>query len=78
MSEHEDIFQEYYESQSRAERIAKWHDIDRDQLMVEYQMLKENYDKLLKTAARISKLGDKAQQKLLKYKDLMDTLRNLD
>jgi len=46
-------------------------------LMIEYQVLAEKYSKLLKNAIRIAKMGDKAQKKLIKYKELMDTMRNV-
>jgi hypothetical protein len=47
-------------------------------LMIEYQVLAEKYSKLLKNTIRIAKMGDKAQKKLIKYKELMDTMRNVD
>jgi hypothetical protein len=57
--------------------VKEKKNIDPIILMVEYQVLAEKYGKLLKNAVRISKMGDKAQKKLIKYKELMDTMRNL-
>lgn len=46
-------------------------------LKAEYGRLAEKYAQLLKNAVRIAKMGDKAQKKLIKYKDLLDTMRNI-
>lgn len=74
LSEQEKIFLEDIEFIKKANHVAKQFNMEQAQLMIEYQMLKERYEKLLKTSIRIAKMGDKAQKKLLKFKELLNTL----
>jgi len=74
--ETEQTFKDDFEFLDKIKRVKANKDIDPLMLMVEYQVLAEKYSKLLKNAVRISKMGDKAQKKLIKYKELMDTMRN--
>lgn len=74
LSEQEKIFREDLEFIKKANHVAKQYNMEQPQLMIEYKMLKERYEKLLKTAIRIAKMGDKAQKKLLKFKELLNTL----
>ena len=76
--ETEEIFSEYYEVLEKAERVKSNPEMPQRAIMIEYMQLSEAFGKLLKTAVRISKLGDKAQKKLLKYKEVMDALRNIE
>jgi len=61
----------------RIKKVKTSKDIDPLMLTMEYNVLAEKYSKLLKNAVRISRMGDKAQKKLIKYKELMDTMRNI-
>lgn len=76
--ETEQIFEEYYQALDKANSVKNDADLPQRVLQIEYMQLVESYEKLLKTAVRISRLGDKAQKKLMKYKDLMDTLRSIE
>ena len=78
LSEQEKIFSEDIEFVKKANHVSKQFNMDSGQLMIEYQMLKERYEKLLKTSVRIAKMGDKAQKKLMKYKELLSTLKSID
>ncbi len=78
ISEHERIFQEDIQFAKKAKHVAKQYNLEAGALMVEYKMLVERYDKLLKTTLRIAKIGDKAQKKLIRYKELLETLQNID
>ena len=78
LNENEEIFAEYYELLDKAKKIPQKSEQNARAILVEYMQLTESFEKLLKTAVRISRMGDKAQKKLLKYKELMDTLRSID
>ncbi len=75
--ETEQTFKEDFAYLEKIKKVKANKDIDPLMLMIEYQVLAEKYNKLLKNAVRISKMGDKAQKKLIKYKELMDTMRNM-
>lgn len=77
LDETEQTFKEDFAFLERIKKVKATKDIDPIIVMVEYNVLAEKYNKLLKNAVRISKTGDKAQKKLIKYKELMDTMRNL-
>lgn len=77
LDETEQTFKEDFDFLEKVKKIKNEKSIDPLMLMVEYRVLAEKYAKLLKNAVRISKMGDKAQKKLIKYKELMDTMRNL-
>lgn len=78
LNETEQIFSEYFEVLDKANEVKQNTSIPQTALMIQYMQLAESYEKLLKTSVRISKLGDKAQHKLMKYKELLETLRSLD
>jgi len=78
LDESKQVFSEYYELLEKAERIKGNTEIPQRALMIEYMQLVEGFEKLLKTSVRIAKMGDKAQKKLFKYKELMDTLRDFE
>ena len=61
----------------KIKKVKSKKDIEILELMIEYNVLAEKYGKLLKNAVRIARMGDKAQKKLMKYKELMDTMRNI-
>ena len=75
--ESEEVFKEYYDALQRIENVKVNPGMEPRQMLMEYMMLAESYEKLLKTAVRVAKLGDKAQKKLMKYKEVMDALRNI-
>lgn len=77
LDETEQTFKEDYAFLERIKKVKANKDIDPLMLTMEYNVLAEKYSKLLKNAVRISKMGDKAQKKLIKYKELMDTMRNM-
>ena len=77
LDETEQTFKEDFAFLEKTKKVKSNKDIDPLMLMVEYQVLAEKYGKLLKNAVRIAKNGDKAQKKLIKYKELMDTMRNV-
>ncbi|MBV6511846.1 MAG: hypothetical protein FMNOHCHN_01332 [Ignavibacteriaceae bacterium] len=78
LDESEKPFIEHFEMIEKAKAVSSSIPNDIRKLIVEYMKLTESYEKLLKTTIRISKMGDKAQKKLIKYKELMDTLRNIE
>ena len=78
LDESKQVFKEYYEMLDKANEIKNNPEMPQRAIMIEYMKLTEGFEKLLKTSVRISKMGDKAQKKLFKYKELMDTLRNFD
>jgi hypothetical protein len=77
LDETEQTFKEDFAYLEKIKKVKASKDIEPLMLMVEYQVLAEKYSKLLKNAVRISKMGDKAQKKLMKYKELMDTMRDI-
>lgn len=74
----EQTFADDFAFLEKVKKIKSQKDIDILVLTQEYNILVEKYGKLLKNAVRIAKNGDKAQKKLIKYKELMDTMRNVD
>ena len=73
----EDVFKEDFAFLERIKKVKSEKNIDPVILTMEYNVLAEKYSKLLKSTVRIARMGDKAQKKLIKYKELMDTMRNL-
>lgn len=78
LDENEEIFTEYFDILNYSKEFPQKGEQNTRAILIEYMKLTESYEKLLKTAVRISRMGDKAQKKLLKYKELMDTLRNIE
>ncbi len=78
LDETEQTFKEEFEFLEEIEKVKSQPDINPVLLKAEYTLLADRFTKLLKDAVRISRNSDKAQKKLLKYKDLIDTLRNLE
>lgn len=77
LDETEQTFKEDFDFLEKIKKVKANKDIDPLMLMVEYQVLAEKYNKLLKNAVRMARNGDKAQKKLIKYKELMDTMRDI-
>jgi hypothetical protein len=77
LDETEQTFKDDIAFLDKIKSVKEKKEIDPVILMVEYQVLAEKYAKLLKQTIRIAKMGDKAQKKLIKYKELMDVMRNL-
>jgi hypothetical protein len=73
----EQTFKDDFAFLEKIKKVKASKDIDPLMLMVEYNVLAEKYGKLLKNTVRIAKNGDKAQKKLIKYKELMDTMRDI-
>ena len=78
LDESKQVFKEYYELLDKANKTKSNLEMPQRAIMVEYMQLAEGFEKLLKTSVRIAKMGDKAQAKLFRYKELMDTLRNFE
>jgi len=78
LDETEQIFSEFYAVLEKANQVKANHNMPSQALMIAYMQLAESFENLLKTSVRIARLGDKAQKKLMKYKELMDTLRSMD
>ena len=78
LDESKQVFKEYYELLDKANEVKSNPEMPQRAVMIAYMQLAEGFEKLLKTSVRISKMGDKAQMKLFRYKELMDTLRNFD
>ncbi|MBN8547339.1 MAG: hypothetical protein J0L60_14495 [Ignavibacteria bacterium] len=74
----EEIFAEFFAVVANAKELPNRGQQDPRLLMIEYMKLTESMEKLLKTSVRIAKMSDKSQKKLLKYKELVDSLRRLD
>jgi|GEM_PF-2344460 hypothetical protein len=74
----EEIFSDYFAIVAKAKEYPQRGETNPRAIMIEYMRLTESYEKLLKTSVRISKMGDKTQKKLLKYKELVDSLKHLD
>lgn len=75
LDETEQIFSEYFDAREKANAVKENSALPPQALSIEYARLLDNYEKLLKLAVRISRLGDKAQNKLMKYKEVFDTMR---
>ena len=78
LDENEQAFMEFFEFLERAKVYPQKGEQNARAILVEYMMLTESYEKLLKTTVRMARMGDKAQKKLLKYKELLDTLRSIE
>ena len=78
LDENEEIFKDYFTILENAKNYPAKGEQNSRAILVEYMKMTESFEKLLKTAVRISRMGDKAQKKLLKYKELMDTLRSIE
>lgn len=78
LDETEQTFKEYFDFLAKIEKVKSQPDLNPLLLRAEYLFLADQFAKLLKDAVRISRNSDKAQKKLLKYKDLIDTLRNME
>lgn len=72
----EQIFKEEYAALQQADKVLGNASADLRSMYVEYKKLRDAYENLLRTTVRISKAGDRAQKKLLKFKELMDTFRD--
>lgn len=70
-------FKEEKDFLNRIKKVKSKKDADLLFLKIEYNILAENYEKLLKSTILISKTGDKAQKKLLKYKEILEQLTKL-
>ncbi len=70
-------FKEEKDFLNRIKKVKSKEDADLLFLKIEYNILAENYEKLLKSTILISKTGDKAQKKLLKYKEILEQLTKL-
>lgn len=70
------IFKDELAVLARADTILANFNLDQRQMLVEYKNLRDGFEQLLRTSIRISKAGDRAQRKLLKFKELMDTFRD--
>ncbi|MBK6679972.1 MAG: hypothetical protein IPG53_08065 [Ignavibacteriales bacterium] len=78
LDETEQTFKEEFDFLDKIEKVKSQPDMNPVLLRTEYIFLANQFAKLLKDAVRISRNSDKAQKKLLKYKDLIDTLRNME
>ncbi|MBK7868248.1 MAG: hypothetical protein IPJ75_15380 [Ignavibacteriales bacterium] len=78
LDETEQTFKEEFDFLDKIEKVKSQPDMNPVLLRAEYIFLADRFAKLLKDAVRISRNSDKAQKKLLKYKDLIDTLRNME
>ena len=78
LDENEQTFAEYFDMLEKAKAFPQSGEQNARAILIEYMKLTESFERLLKTSVRISRMGDKAQKKLLKYKELMDTLRNIE
>jgi hypothetical protein len=78
LDETEQTFKEYFDFLAKIEKVKSQPELNPVLLRAEYLFLADQFAKLLKDAVRISRNSDKAQKKLLKYKDLIDTLRNME
>ncbi|MHC1737472.1 MAG: hypothetical protein AB9882_05635 [Ignavibacteriaceae bacterium] len=74
----QEVFKDDFEFLEKVKKVKAKKNIDPLILFVEYNILADKYAKLLKNTVRIAKMSDLAQKKLVKYKELMDTLRNID
>ncbi len=78
LDETEQIFTEFFAVLEKANQVKANQNMPAQAMMIAYMQLAESFENLLKTSVRIARLGDKAQKKLMKYKELMDTLRSLE
>ena len=74
----ESTFVEHSEFLAQIKKVKETQGISQEMLMMEYLKLAEKYETLLKSASRVAKMGDMAQRKLLKFKELFDTMRDID
>ena len=78
LDKNKQVFSEYFELLEKVNEIKNNPEMPQRAIMVSYMQLAEGFEKLLKTSVRIAKMGDKAQMKLFRYKELIDTLRNFE
>ncbi len=69
----EETFAEFIKYQERIARVASQQAGDPFYFLREYQMLAEQYDKLLRTSIRMAKISDRVQAKLMKFKDSVES-----
>lgn len=74
----EQIFKDEIALLARADKALNDPNPELRKIYVEFKVLRDGFEKLLETSMRIAKAGDRAQKKLLKYKELMDTLRDTE
>lgn len=74
----ENVFAEYSAFLAQISKVKETQGLTQEVLMMEYLKLAEKYETLLKSASRVAKMGDMAQRKLLKFKELFDTMRDID
>ncbi len=69
----DETFAEFLQYQERIARVAAQQSGDAHFFLREYQMLAEQYDKLLRTSIRMAKMSDRVQSKLMKFKDSVES-----
>lgn len=69
----EEAFAEFIQFQERIARISAQQSGDAFFFLREYQMLAEQYDKLLRTSIRMAKMSDRVQSKLMKFKESVES-----
>ncbi|MBN8545326.1 MAG: hypothetical protein J0L60_04250 [Ignavibacteria bacterium] len=77
MDKNEKVFQEYFAQLEDAEKVKELlGNINREEISLEYMKLLESYKKLLKSVVKLAKLGDRAQARLIKYKEMIDKIKD--
>lgn len=71
--EAEKIFRDDFLFIERTKKVVSKQEIDLIELRIEYNVLAEKYAQLLKNAVRIARMGDKAQKKLIRIKEKLDS-----
>lgn len=70
------VFKEYFEQSEASEIICRnMENLTKESIEVEYLKLLEQYNKLLKSAVKIARIGDRAQKNLIRYKELVDKIK---
>lgn len=72
----ESVFKEFFDQAESSDNFTKkMNQIPADILAVEYLKLLEKYKKLLKASVKMAKIGDRAQKKLIKFKEMVDKIK---
>lgn len=72
----ESVFKEFFDQAESSDNFTKkMNHIPADVLAVEYLKLLEKYKKLLKASVKMAKIGDRAQKKLIKFKEMVDKIK---
>lgn len=72
----QDMFKKEYQRLEEFQKILEKNIASRDELMVAFEKLVNDYQSLLKDTVKITRIGDTSQHKLLKAKEKIEILND--